>query len=91
MFFLVSSKSAFVFSKQLIFSFPNEFFALASEKAISVELNRAHEKRSFVEIKTNKNIVLVKISAKDKHALNASYFAYKRLFNLCQNLSLEVY
>ncbi|MEM4390901.1 MAG: CTAG/PCC1 family protein [Candidatus Diapherotrites archaeon] len=79
------------FSRQLSFVFPNEFLAFAAVKAISVGSNKPHEKRSFVEIINNKNVVLLKISAKDRHALNASCYSYERLFNLCQSLSVEVF
>lgn len=71
--------------KQIIF--PNDESAIAAVKAVSVELTNKYEKRSKTTIKTNKNVVLLKIVAQDDSALKASLNTYERLLGLCKEIS----
>ena len=71
--------------KQIIF--PNAESAIAAVKAVSVELINKYEKRSKTTIKTNKNVVLLKVVAQDDSALKASLNTYERLLGLCKEIS----
>jgi len=71
--------------KQIVF--PNDESANAAVKAVSVELINKYEKRSKTTIKTNKNVVLLKIVAQDDSALRASLNTYERLLGLCKEIS----
>ncbi|MCR4335426.1 MAG: KEOPS complex subunit Pcc1 [archaeon] len=69
------------------FEFPDEGTANAVCRAVSVELNTEFQKRSKTTINTNKNVVLLKISAEDESALKASEFTFTRLLELCKEVS----
>ena len=71
--------------KQIVF--PDDESADAAVKAVSVELTNKFEKRSKTTIKTNKNVVLLKIVAQDDSALRASLNTYERLLGLCKEIS----
>ncbi len=77
-----------MYSDEFKLEFPNEESAQASAKAISVELDNKFEKRAKTNIKTNKNIVLLKVNAKDETAMKASMSSYTRLLKLCLEISL---
>ena len=68
--------------------FPSAKTAELALKAVSRELANVFEKRSKTSIKTNKNLVLLKIVSRDEPALRASAFAYTRLLGLCRDLSI---
>ncbi|HLC92494.1 MAG TPA: KEOPS complex subunit Pcc1 [archaeon] len=70
--------------KEFIFTSP--FFALAVQKAVSVELDNTFERRAKSSIHTNKNVVLLKVVAEDESALAASLGFYSRLFGLCSDI-----
>ena len=67
--------------------FSDEKTALAATRSVAVELGERHERRSVAQINTNKNIVLLKISALDKGALKASMNSYLKLLVFSQSLS----
>ena len=68
------------------FIFQSSQSASFAVRAISPELGKPHEKRSKVLIKSHKNVVLLQVSADDKHALMASFHSYGRLLGLCVKL-----
>lgn len=70
------------------FIFYSEKAALCAAKAVRMEFGRAHEKRAFPSIDTNKNVVLLRIVARDEAALKASLGSYSRLLGLCADFSL---
>ena len=67
--------------------FPNEAIASAVARAIIPELNKSYQKRSKTVIKTNKNVVLLKIVAEDEHSLRASLTSFRGLLELGKNVS----
>jgi len=69
------------------FEFPDEETADAVCRAVSVELDNKFQKRSKTTINTNKNVVLLKISAEDESAMKASEFTFTRLLELCKEIS----
>ncbi|HZX19913.1 MAG TPA: KEOPS complex subunit Pcc1 [archaeon] len=69
------------------FVFPSEAKAIAVARAILPELNKSYQKRSKTLIKTNKNVVLLKIVAEDEHSLRASLTSFKGLLELGKNVS----
>lgn len=68
------------------FVFLSEKLAEIAQRAVLQELDNSYEKRSKAEITTNKNVVLLKITADDGHAKLASYHSYKRLLELSRSL-----
>jgi len=76
-----------MFSKEKPLEFPDENTAKKAVKAISVELDNEFEKRSKTAIKSNKNVVLLKIVAEDQSALKASLYSYERMIVLCKELA----
>ena len=70
------------------FIFDSEKAASCAAKAVRMEFGRAHEKRAFPSIDTNKNVVLLRIVARDEVALKASLGSYSRLLGLCADFSL---
>ncbi len=69
------------------FEFHDEETAKAAYQAVSVELNNEFQKRSKTTINTNKNVILLKISAEDESAMKASEFTFTRLLELCKEVS----
>ena len=78
--------ASFSFCEEIAFAFPNAEMASLAVKAIRPEMNKSFERRSKASIKTNKNVVLLKILAKDEHAVKASVSSYARLFGLVEKI-----
>ncbi|MCR4369322.1 MAG: KEOPS complex subunit Pcc1 [archaeon] len=71
------------------FEFPDEQSAIFARRAVLAETGKGFEKRSKTGITTNKNVVLLKITASDDSALKASLNSYSRLLGLCKRLAKE--
>ena len=69
------------------FVFPSEETARMAVKAVFVELEGGFEKRSKTGIKSNKNVVFLKVNAEDETALKASVFTFTRLLELCKEVA----
>lgn len=69
------------------FKFQSEKTARAAAKAVSVELGNRFERRAKTTINTNKNLVLLRVVAEDRQALNASLNSFERLILMCRELA----
>ena len=76
-----------VFSAQKQFEFPSEKAASLAVRALSPELENASGWRAKASINTNKNLVLLKVVAKDKQAMDASVDSFSRLLGMCREIS----
>lgn len=69
------------------FSFPSATAAQSAAKAIKPELAKPFGHRAKAGIHTNKNLVLLRIVAKDSQALNASLGSFSRLLSMCREIA----
>ena len=74
------------YSLELSLEYPELHLAEIAATAIRPEMRKGFEKRSESLMNINKNILSLKVNAKDKTALKASFNAFMRLIILVDGL-----
>ncbi|MFH1586968.1 MAG: CTAG/PCC1 family protein [Candidatus Diapherotrites archaeon] len=74
------------YSLEIALDFPSQQSAEITANAIRPEMRRGFEKRSESLMNINKNILSLKVNAKDKIALKASFNAFMKLVILVDEL-----
>ncbi|HIH16085.1 MAG TPA: hypothetical protein HA252_01635 [Candidatus Diapherotrites archaeon] len=77
------------FRLELALEFPSRELAETAFKALKPEIGASHEKRSRTDVKVNKNILSLRVTAGDATALKASANSYLKSIELVSRIALQ--
>ena len=81
-----NSQGSLMLFEELSFGFESGEKARAAYEAVKPELNRPFERRSKTVMRSNKNVVSLKIIAEDQIAMMATRSSFERLFSALKKI-----